>query len=258
MSAIAVVGFTWKSITQVNSEQALTREGQITDRYTAAVENLGSKAEDVRLGGVYALQRLMNDSPRDQATVIDVLSAFIRSHSKKSKPGEGETRFLTSDVTAAASVLKSRNSRNDGTTHVNLHKVDLRQADLRYGKLGGANLNSADLRAVDLSHADLHDARLNAADLRNARLGGAGLSDAWLNGADLRDAHLNGADLRNARLFKADLRGAYLHGANLRCAMLFEADLRDLKEPLSPPVKSCHLSSTKARNFPNRWQMTPR
>ena len=43
------------------------QEGQITDRYTKAVEQLASPAVDVRLGGIYALQRLAADSSRDNA-----------------------------------------------------------------------------------------------------------------------------------------------------------------------------------------------
>ncbi|GAA4192289.1 hypothetical protein GCM10023074_11790 [Microbispora amethystogenes] len=42
------------------------RESQITDRYTKAVEQLGSTKQDVRLGGIYALQRLAADSPPRQ------------------------------------------------------------------------------------------------------------------------------------------------------------------------------------------------
>ena len=39
---------------------------------------LGPGLIDIRLGGIYALQRLMQDSPRDQSTVIAVLCAFVR------------------------------------------------------------------------------------------------------------------------------------------------------------------------------------
>src|SRR5664280_1939441 len=40
----------------------LSREGHLTDRYTRAVEQLGSDKIEVRLGGIYALERLMRDS----------------------------------------------------------------------------------------------------------------------------------------------------------------------------------------------------
>jgi hypothetical protein len=43
----------------------LSREGQVTERYTRAIEQLGSKELDVRLGGIYALERVARDSARE-------------------------------------------------------------------------------------------------------------------------------------------------------------------------------------------------
>jgi hypothetical protein len=57
-----------------------TREGQITDRYTRAVDQLGSQHLDVRLGGIYALERIARDSPPDRPTIEEVLTAYVRGH----------------------------------------------------------------------------------------------------------------------------------------------------------------------------------
>jgi hypothetical protein len=64
----------------------LSREGQVTDRYTKAVEQLGSDKLDVRIGGIYALERVARDSARDHPTVMEVLSAFVREHSREPWP----------------------------------------------------------------------------------------------------------------------------------------------------------------------------
>src|SRR4029453_11591667 len=40
----------------------LNRQGHITDRYTKAIEQLGRDKLDVRLGGIYALERIATDS----------------------------------------------------------------------------------------------------------------------------------------------------------------------------------------------------
>ena len=56
----------------------LTQQGQITDRYTKAIEQLGSDKPEVRLGGIYALERIAKDSAPDGATIAEVLTAFIR------------------------------------------------------------------------------------------------------------------------------------------------------------------------------------
>ena len=67
----------------------LSREGQVTDRYTKAIEQLGSDKLDVRIGGIYALERVARDSARDHPTVMEVLTAFIREHSREQWPVPG-------------------------------------------------------------------------------------------------------------------------------------------------------------------------
>ncbi len=42
----------------------LSREGQVTDRYTKAIEQLGSEKLDARIGGIYALERFARDSAK--------------------------------------------------------------------------------------------------------------------------------------------------------------------------------------------------
>jgi hypothetical protein len=42
----------------------LSREGQVTDRYTKAIDQLGSGKLDVRIGGIYALERIARDSAK--------------------------------------------------------------------------------------------------------------------------------------------------------------------------------------------------
>ncbi|MCX4967124.1 hypothetical protein OHA98_20475 [Streptomyces sp. NBC_00654] len=83
---------------QARDDRALAKEGQITDRYTAAVGNLGEDKVDVRLGGIYALQRIMQDSHRDQPTIANVLTTYIRTHTAKSP---AKSQDVPADVHAA-------------------------------------------------------------------------------------------------------------------------------------------------------------
>ena len=46
----------------------ISREGQITERFTRAVDQLGNQNVDVRVGGIYALERIAKDSPPDPGT----------------------------------------------------------------------------------------------------------------------------------------------------------------------------------------------
>src|SRR5690242_2899103 len=125
----------------------LSREGQVTDRYTKAIEQLGSKLLDVRIGGIYALERIARDSPRDHPAVMDVLTAFIREHSWEPWPlprtEEEEDadleEFTRPDIQAALSVVGRRVAKHD------IGSMDLTRADLTRAAMTGAHLDGADL-----------------------------------------------------------------------------------------------------------------
>src|SRR4051794_32743669 len=60
---------------------ALDQARQITERFTRAIDQLGeSEKLDVRLGGIYALERIARDSADDHPQVIEVLTAYVREH----------------------------------------------------------------------------------------------------------------------------------------------------------------------------------
>src|SRR5215472_14405650 len=79
--ALAAFGFTYQQVKAANTQLVINQQGQVTDRYNAAITNLGSTSIEIRLGGIYALRRLMHDSPPDQPTIVAVLSAFVRDQS---------------------------------------------------------------------------------------------------------------------------------------------------------------------------------
>jgi uncharacterized protein YjbI with pentapeptide repeats len=221
------------------NQTKITEQGQLTDRFSKAVEQLGQEGPDklgIRLGGIYALERLMADSPRDEPTIIEVLCAFVRTHAL---PPAGESRAAESlppsspDVYAVVTVLGRRpspadrkNARLDfAGARIAMPHAGLTGANLSGANLSGANLSGADLRGATLRDADLRGGNLRDADLRNANLGGADLGGADLRDADLRGADLGRAELSGADLRDADLRGADLSGGNLRGANLSRADL---------------------------------
>ena len=201
----------------------LTEQGQVTDRFTKAIEQLGSDKLDVRIGGIYALERIARDSAKDQPTVMEVLTAFIREHSREPWPESDagqpvQERLTRPDVQAAVTVVGRRDAEHDSL----FWHMDLAGADLTRAHLTGANLLHAHLTGAVLTGADLTVAGLAYAVLTGADLTGADLSDALLV-----DANLTGADLTRAVLTAAHLSDALLVDANLTRADLTRADLTD-------------------------------
>jgi hypothetical protein len=66
-----------------------TREGQITELFTRAIDQLGHTRLEVRIGGTYALERIGKDSAADRPTVVYLMGVFIRTRSRNGRaPGE--------------------------------------------------------------------------------------------------------------------------------------------------------------------------
>ncbi len=75
--------FTFNTFRLQQSTYQLQQEGQFTDRFTKAVTQIGDEKLEVRLGGLYALERIAKDSPKDHWTVMEILSAYVREKAKK-------------------------------------------------------------------------------------------------------------------------------------------------------------------------------
>jgi hypothetical protein len=216
------VYFTWRQL-------HTAREGQITERYTRAIDQLGKAELDVRLGGIYALERIARDSPDDGPTIREVLSAFVRGHSPwpPRLPGQyvatapwrqlRELQERAPDVQASVTVLGRGGLAEARGSPLDLNGVDLRGASLRYLYLEGVHLIYA-----HLSSASLIGAHLEGANLFGAHLEGANLNLAHLEGAILYEAHLEGATL-----YRAHLEGATLAHADLSDVMLQDARCDD-------------------------------
>jgi hypothetical protein len=121
------------------AQNAVAEQGQFTERYSKAVEQIGQQGADhlqVRLGGIYALESLAYDSPRDQPTILEVLTAFIRTTDQpRTIPGNTcPTRSVEADIQAALTVLGRRNPTFDRGS---LEVISPRTSDFRV-RAGGA------------------------------------------------------------------------------------------------------------------------
>jgi uncharacterized protein YjbI with pentapeptide repeats len=221
---VAGAVLTWRQV-QVN------RAGQVTDAFATAITHLGDPSLDVRLGGIYALERISRTSKADRQAIEEVLCLFVKNRATT------ENREI--DVNVALLVLGRRRPAGGALAldrvllhdvrlqFANLAEVDLHFANLDGAHLFGANLTNADLSGVTFRETVLVDATLHQADLRDAVLTGAYASNADLRATDLSKADLRHAHLDHSRLNQADLRGANLTGADLAHADLTGAVVDD-------------------------------
>ena len=193
--------FTWRQI-------QVSKEAQLTERFTRTVEQLGNDKSDIRIGGIYGLERVAKDSATEREPIAEILATYIQTHAPwpaQDSPNHAtpntspesplnklpSLRTRAPDIHAAITVLGRRSGVNVGTRRLKLYSVDLRK-----GNLQGANLRRADLRGSNLQEAylleaNLEEARLEDADLQRAILKGANLHDAKLDGARFQGVTAN-------------------------------------------------------------------
>lgn len=227
--------FTWKSL-------EVSKEGQITERFTTAIEHLGNDKLQIRLGGIYALERIAKDSKRDTWPIMEILTAYIRDRAPWHEEDKKEDQIAHElpwnlmlkkipkknppiDIQAILYVIGGQKRTYEENRRLLLTKTDLRGANL-----GKANLKYADFSFAHLEKAILALANLEGSLLNNAHLEGAVLDGAQLMRAMMKEAHLEGVSLTGANLEEAVLVGTHLKGAsgfnvNLKGACLDNANL---------------------------------
>ena len=268
----ALGGLFFLTTAYLSRRNLLITEGkEVTERFSKAVELLGDERLEVRLGGIYLLERVAKDSPSDHWIVMEVLTSYIRD--KATLRGQRTTHMPT-DIQAALTVISRRNVQNDllggqldlsktdlsrselAEAHLdnaNLQAANLSEANLRSAHLNGANfthvnahridlstaqLSKADCSGTNFSQAKLFDADLDAANLLNSNFSEAHLTKANLSATTLVDANLQRADFTKANLTEANLIGANLSETNLMEANLRKADFRSTENLTIEQIQS--------------------
>ena len=188
--------FTARNLRATQDKLDIDRQGQLTNRFIQATSQLGAELKggqpniEVRLGGIYALNRISNDWPKDYWPITDVLTAYVR-HNARWSPSSVEVNDSrpTTDIQAILTVL----GRNDPPGGFNeRHKLDLRNTDLRGAEFWDAHLEWTDFWGAHLDGAKFWGAVLRHAKLDHAHLAGANLRAAKLDGASFEGTDVTG------------------------------------------------------------------
>ena len=168
-------------------------QGLITDRINTAVTGLGVEKTvkqtapdgnvtentdaniEVRLGAVYALERISQDSDRDHMQIMEILCAYIRTNAPWDRTTPTPVKRLRADIQAALTVIGRRAPDKIALERHKGFRLDLRDADLR----------GADLRDGDFAQARFWGSNFQFAVLTRTNLKGAQLNDATLSYAHL-------------------------------------------------------------------------
>lgn len=266
--------YTWRRITIAEEDLKATQEnlkvtqenlkvsqkGQITERFTRAIDLLGATdkngnpAIEIRLGGIYALEKIADKSEEYYWPIVEILTAYVRKNSEVQATERKEFKNISMDtlspikvktqkikelpfdILAIVTVINRRKHSLDSGENV---AIDLSFTNLEYAQFPSVNFNNAYFNGANLTRANLNEAKLSGIIFYDANLSGADFSEADLTKADLSEAishytFFHGSNLTDTDLTWADLNCAYFIGANLTGANLTGVDFTGatLKESL--------------------------
>ncbi|MFJ7293587.1 pentapeptide repeat-containing protein [Streptomyces collinus] len=176
-------------VAQVHAQQVANEtahdatERRVTDLYGQAVEQLGHDKAAVRLGGLYSLERLAQDHPRHQQTIVDVVCAYLR---------------MPFDAMGIMD-LQTNPDADGGTTNGPRDNNARQELQVR---LAAQGLLSRHLKANNENQTSYWDGIL--VDLTGARLVNLDFSDTHLYEATFRDVEFFGGATFDRAYFDGD------------------------------------------------------
>ncbi len=258
LGGVAVAGslyYTWRRVTVAEKELKITQKSQITERFTRAVDQLGAgehgayKKLEIRLGGIYALEGIANESDEYYSQIIEILTAYVRFNSTfrelEYKNVDFEelsnrayldlyTRLTDSPEIQAIITVIIRRQKFLGAGEFN--GLEFQKTYLQAANFTGTTTNRmytyrSDNREVHLEGAFFYRADLIGADFTSARLEGANFDHSYVTRAYFINCHLERAKLTNAHIERvsfenAKCKGAYFDGSELKGAIFVGANLK--------------------------------
>jgi uncharacterized protein YjbI with pentapeptide repeats len=226
----------------------LTAAQQTNERFSRATDQLASQRVEIRVGGIYSLERVAAEDPHTRPAIGQILLSYLQQHHRVREPVGLDPIDPTTQLFDPTPPCNGAPADTDDDLYASLTVVlaladavrpryRLSNLDLRF--LPGA---SADFSKANLSGSYLSDGYLPAAKFDGARLTGTDFSGACLEGAtfigietsafrtsfkgaDLRKATLSNSTFESTAFQLADLRGATVQG-NFRGARFDAGNLR--------------------------------
>lgn len=245
----------WRA--QVADKQTqINEQSQITERFTRAVDQLGSENLYMRIGALHALERIGRDSENDVVAILRLLSNFVRSQSSSQKTSHilhgGDAPAPLDAVEGLAVIIRLAGKyeqllRNEERSIVNLHASYLPHLT----DFGGMSFFRFDFTRCNLSQGFFLGSNFEGADFLRAHL-----NNAWLEHCNFRHtqfdkaildgAHFGGADMTEAILWSAVCNGTDFSAAKNLTTEMLKNIIYDAKTPpkvpegvdLPPPTRS--------------------
>jgi hypothetical protein len=216
----------------VREIKATDAEGNATSRSAPNVES--------RLGALYALERLLRESLKDQRVILEILCAYVRENSPFQIPADDKQRdklshgdaaptpTRRSDVQAAITVIGRRptpiklRSEKEGWRldfrNANLVEYDFSKLNFDRSDFTGSFLNFANLKEADFANSIFENTTFCSAQMNNARFEFSTFKNCNMKKAEVDDTNFSSAKFDDTDLRQAKVKSFNIKGANLENA----------------------------------------
>ncbi len=231
-----------KAVEQIGADKVVKRQrtdenGNLTYERDSEGNKLFSKPAiieetvpnlEVRIGGLYALERIARDSSEDRITVMEILCAYIRENCKP------DTSCLPADDASWEEWLKwDTDSRPEMRSDVNAAISVINHRGKVQQEFERAHGFILDLNGVDFRGLNIDLKSFSHSNFKNAKLQGASITDS-----DIQDSAFIGTKLIGARFFNTNLSGSAFLGCRFDFAAFGRAKLN------STIYSACHFPHT--------------
>ena len=272
----AQVEATQLQVEAVQRQVEISQQGILNERYQRGAEMMSSGVLTARLGGIYALQQLVEEHTEQyQVPILRLFCAFVRDpdgdwdtrRQRKVVAGEILPHSLRQDLQAAAEGISGIltacfSGDTENSVYVDLRGAPLSGIHLEGGNFSGVDLSFAELVRADFEGTELCRAQLRVVQLRNSNLRRTNLSGATISSADLADADFSNATLNRAFVFNSDLSGATFHrvalsGTVFSGTRVTQTQLDQAVADLGNPPKFLDESVDHTTGQPLHWHGEP-
>jgi uncharacterized protein YjbI with pentapeptide repeats len=249
----------WRNLKATERNVLVAEDKQVTERFSKAVEMLSNENSlYIRLGGIYALERIAKDSDKEYWQIIEIFTAFVRERTRlidEQEPYEykdyyeefnrensddysnyedepewdgitciPKPNYIHPCPTDIQAILTALGRRIKTHEHGKQHQLNLSRTDLRgiifTGDFSGINLEGSNLQWTEFKNVEMIRANLTRANLESAKFEGANLQ-----GADLEGAQMHWAKFISTSFSEANLKDVDFEETSFQRSSLSQADL---------------------------------
>ena len=209
---IAIVGLIlfYQRLKKQEEQIDLQRKQRTDDRFTTAVNLLGSSETSARTGAIYSLYHLSIEDKKYRKEVAQILCSHIRSKTNEPDYQKEHKDRPSNEIQSTIDLLLKDKDGNKGLYCQDFAKENsFPKVNFEYAYLVKANFYEAQCQGADFNHA-----QCQGADFDYAQFQGATFIHAQCQGAKFNAAQCQGACFFKAQCQGADFFGAECHGVD--------------------------------------------